>query len=136
MKKTVIFASALAAALSGCQKLEDYRPVTDPSAAAAPRYEADLAHCYQIGKAAEADYQKRQQQQMLAGLLVGAVGGALIGRAVDHSYTGYGAAYGAAAGATSGAASGGDLAHGGPRRIIDRCMTERGHRVLSDLGRG
>ena len=40
---------------------------------------------------------------------------------------------GAAAGA---AATDTELAVGGPRRIIDRCMTQRGHVVLNDLGAG
>ena len=29
-----------------------------------------------------------------------------------------------------------ELARGGPRRIIDRCLIGRGHRILSDIGRG
>lgn len=121
--------------LAGCvQPLEEYRPVTDPAAPNAARYEKDLQACYTIAKAAEADYQKRQEQQMaqnmMAGLLVGAITGAVVG---NSDYAAAGAAYGAGVGA---AATDTELAVGGPRRIIDRCMNERGHRILSDLGSG
>jgi hypothetical protein len=60
--------------------------------------------------------------------------GALVGAAIGNSDTaGAGALYGGAAGAAS---TDTELATGGPRRIIDRCMAGRGHKVLSDLGRG
>lgn len=131
-----IFCSGLALlALSGCvQPLEEYRPVTDPAAPNASRYERDLQACYGIAKTAEADYRKRQEaqmgQNMMAGILIGAIAGAAIG---NSDTAAAGAAYGAAAGAGS---TDTELAVGGPRRIIDRCMTDRGHKVLSDLGRG
>jgi hypothetical protein len=122
-------------ALAGCvQPLEEYRPVTDPAAPNAARYERDLQACYAVAKAAEADYQKRQEEQMAQNMVAGILIGAIAGAAVGNSDTaGVGAAYGAGAGA---AATDTELAIGGPRRIIDRCMTERGHKVLSDLGRG
>ena len=47
-------------------------------------------------------------------------------------------AYGAVTGMASGAANNDyshDLVKYGPRRVIDRCMADRGHRILSDLGR-
>lgn len=114
--------------------LESYRPVTDPSAKAAKHYDKDLQACYAVAKAAEAEYQQRQQtemtQNMMAGILIGAVAGAIVG---DSDTAAYGAAYGATAGA---AATDTELAVGGPRRIVDRCMTDRGHVILSDLGKG
>ena len=133
--KTILL-TASALLFSACvAPLEEYRPVTDPAAKNAGRYEKDLAACYQVAKSAEAAYQKRQQEEMganlMAGLLVGAVAGAAIGDSSDW------AAYGAASGAAAGmSATDTELAVGGPRRIIDRCMTERGHKVLSDLGKG
>ena len=126
-----------ALALSACttQTLDEYRPVTDPAARTAARYDADLAACRQIAAAAEADYRQRQDEQMGANIVAGLLVGALLGAAVGDS--GDWAAYGAAHGAVAGAASTDtELAQGGPRRIIDRCMSERGHAVLSDLGRG
>lgn len=130
---TPILALALVA---GCtvQTLDEYRPVVDQSQTGA-RYERDLSDCRQIAAQAEADYRKRQGDQLaanlFAGLLLGAVAGAAIGDSSE--WAAYGAAQGMAAGA---AATDTELAHGGPRRIIDRCMAGRGHRVLSDLGKG
>jgi hypothetical protein len=115
--------------------LEEYRPVTDPAAKNAGRYESDLKACYAVGKQAEAAYKKREQEQMganlMMGILVGAAAGAAIGDSSD--WAAYGAASGAAAGAS---ATDTELAVGGPRRIIDRCMSERGHKILNDIGRG
>jgi hypothetical protein len=126
-----------AVALAGCsvQTLDDYRPVTDPGAKSAKRYEADLTACRAIAKQAEADYLKRQNDAMAANLISGLLVGAMVGAAVggNSDWAAYGAANGAAAGALS---TDTELAQGGPRRIIDRCMYERGHRVLSDLGSG
>lgn len=61
--------------------------------------------------------------------------GAVVGQAVggNSDWTAYGAAHGAAAGAAS---TDTELARGGPRRIVDRCLASRGHAVLSDAGRG
>lgn len=134
--KKLFAAGAMCALLSACvQPLEEYRPVTDPSSPSYRRYEADLQACYAIAKKAEAEYQAKQQkemgQKMMAGILIGAIAGAAIGDSSE--WAAVGAAQGAAAGA---AATDTELAVGGPRRIIDRCMTQRGHVVLSDLGRG
>ena len=123
-------------ALSGCvQTLEEYRPVVDSGATNSVRYERDLAACYSIAKKAEAEYQKRQQDELGANLIAGVLAGALVGAAVgDNSdWAKTGAVYGAAAGAAN---TDTEMAVGGPRRIIDRCMTDRGHRILSDFGRG
>jgi hypothetical protein len=123
-------------ALSGCvQTLEEYRPVVDSSATNSGRYERDLAACYSIAKQAEAEYQKRQQDELGANLIAGVLAGALVGAAVgDNSdWAKTGAVYGAAAGAAN---TDTEMAVGGPRRIIDRCMTDRGHRILSDFGKG
>ena len=50
-----------------------------------------------------------------------------------------GLAYGAASGMAAGAANNDytqDLVKFGPRRIVDRCMADRGHTILNDIGRG
>jgi len=123
--------------LAGCvqESLTDYRPVVDPGRTNAAKFEKDLTACRTVALNAEAAYKKRQSEQMganiLAGILVGAVAGAAIGD--SGNYAAAGAAYGAGAGI---AATDTELAQGGPRRILDRCMTERGHRILNDLGKG
>tara|TARA_B100000768_G_scaffold76804_1_gene73194 strand:+ start:254 stop:658 length:405 start_codon:yes stop_codon:yes gene_type:complete len=134
MRSSLIITIA-AVSLSGCvQTLEDYRPVVDPGAKSSNQYERDLAACYNVAKQAEAAYQKRQEEEMGANLIAGVLAGALIGAALGNSDTaGASAIYGGAAGVAS---TDTELATGGPRRIIDRCMGDRGHKILSDLGRG
>jgi len=117
------------------EPLTEYRPVVDPSKSSPARFEQDLAACRSIALQAEAEYKRRQDEQMgqniMAGLIVGAIAGAAIGD--SGNYAAAGAAYGAGAGM---AATDTELAYGGPRRIVDRCMADRGHVILSDLGRG
>jgi outer membrane lipoprotein SlyB len=129
-----------AAVLSACVQAEpitEYRPVVDPGRTNAAKFEKDLQACRAIAVRVEADYKKRQEEQMaanmMAGLLVGAIAGAAIGDSGD--YIAAGAAYGAAAGAATND-YGYDLVKYGPRRIVDRCMSERGHVILNDIGRG
>jgi hypothetical protein len=134
--RSSVFAVLAALSLSACvEPLADYRPVVDPAKSSPAKFEKDLAACRAIATQAEAEYKARQEkelgQNLIAGVLVGAIAGAAIGD--SSNYAAAGAAYGAAAGA---AATDTELAVGGPRRIIDRCMTQRGHVVLNDLGAG
>lgn len=136
MKRILLVVSFIA--LSACEPpptLAEYRPVVDPARTNSAKFERDLAACRSVAQQAEAEYKVRQQKEMganlMAGILVGAIAGAAIGD--SSNWAAYGAASGAAAGV---AATDTELAHGGPRRIVDRCMTERGHRVLNDLGKG
>lgn len=132
------------AAVAGCAELEpltEYRPVVDPERTNMPQFERDLEACRAVAVQVEADYQKRQQEQMganiMAGLLVGAITGAVVGS--GSNYQGELAAYGAASGMAAGAAANDytyDLVTYGPRRVVDRCMAERGHTILNDIGRG
>ncbi len=134
MRKSIALTSLIA--LTACvQPLTEYRPIVDPAKSKPEKFEKDLAACKAIGLQAEADYKAKQDKEMganiMAGLIVGAIAGAAIGDSSDW------AAYGAASGAASGAAATDtELAVGGPRRIIDRCMTDRGHVILSDIGKG
>ena len=128
-----VLALPLLAACVPAEPLTDYRPVVDPSRTSQAKFDGDLAACKSIATAAEADYAKRQQAEMGANLIAGLILGAAIGSAYGNEYIGQGAAWGAASGAAN---TDTELAHGGPRRIIDRCMSERGHVVLSDSGRG
>ena len=76
-------------------------------------------------------------QNMLVGLIAGALVGAAVGSGSD--YQGDLAAYGAVSGMAAGAESNDytyDLVKFGPRRIVDRCVADRGHKVLSDIGKG
>jgi hypothetical protein len=123
--------------LTACvqEPLTEYRPVVDPSKTSAAKFESDLSVCRNIALQAEAEYKKRQDEEMgqniMAGILVGAITGAIVGD--SGNYAAAGAAYGAGAGV---AATDTELAQGGPRRIIDRCMADRGHTILNDLGSG
>jgi len=121
--------------------LTEYRPVVDAERTNMPRFERDLEACRAVAVQVEADYRQRQQEQMganiMTGLLVGAITGAVVGGGTN--YQGELAAYGAASGMAAGAAANDythDLITYGPRRIVDRCMTERGHAILNDIGRG
>lgn len=144
MTKTQTFGLIGVLAVAGCAELEpltEYRPVVDAERTNMTRFESDLEACRTVAVKVEADYRQRQQEQMganiMAGLVVGAVTGAVVGS--GSSYQGELAAYGAASGMAAGAAANDysyDLVTYGPRRVVDRCMTERGHTILNDIGRG
>lgn len=131
-------------ALAACeapQQLSDYRPVVDPAKSSPAKFENDLTACRNIAIQVEADYKERQQKEMVSGLiagaLIGAATGAIAGGGSSHKsdYILAGTAVGAAGGAASGDHTY-DLVKYGPRRIVDRCMAERGHAILNDIGRG
>jgi uncharacterized protein YcfJ len=134
-----VYLSALVACAP--PNLADYRPIVDPSTANMPKFESDLVQCRSIAVEARTNYERQASEQAMTGLLVGAVTGAVVGSAVGSgsSYRGELTAYGAASGAAAGAASSAnsqELARFGPNRIIDRCMVNRGHVLLNDLGLG
>ena len=121
--------------LSACaaEPVAQYAPVIDPKGVSHARYASDLAECQAIATQAEADYTKSQQEAAMQNLVVGALMGAAIGAAYGNQYVGPSAAYGAGAGLAS---TDTEIATGGPRRIVDRCLSSRGYTVLSDMGRG
>ncbi|WP_444460458.1 glycine zipper family protein [Rhodobacter capsulatus] len=130
-------------ALCACepvQTLQEYRPVVDPAKIRPAKFEADLEHCRSIALKVEAEYKQRQekemQQQLVAGILLGALVGAAAGNHTGYQgdYIAAGAATGAIAAAGSGDYSD-DLVTYGPRRVVDRCMTDRGYKILTDPGR-
>jgi outer membrane lipoprotein SlyB len=138
MKKLVITCS-LMLAISGCatQPLSEYTPVVDPAKTKPQKFEADLTDCRAIALKVEADYKERQKQEMGTQIIVGLIVGAALGAAIgDSDYALAGAAYGAAAGAATPGDYTHDLVKYGPRRVVDRCMTERGHAILNDIGKG
>lgn len=144
MTKTCAVGLIATLALASCAELEpltEYRPVVDPERTNMQIFERDLDACRAVAVQVEADYRQRQQEQMganiMAGLLVGAITGAVVGS--GSNYQGELAAYGAASGMAAGAAANDysyDMVTYGPRRVVDRCMAERGHTILNDVGRG
>lgn len=141
--KKLVPVACLITTLTACEapdQLTDYRPVIDPGRTNAAKFENDLVACRNIAVKVEADYKKKQQNEMVAGLIAGALVGAATG-AIAGGGTGNKSDYilaGTAVGAAGGAASGDhtyDLVKFGPRRIVDRCMTERGYAVLNDPGK-
>lgn len=123
--------------LAACaqKELADYRPVIDPAQADPVKFETDLAACRSVATQAQAQYKAQEDNlrsaNMVGGLVAGAVLGVLIGDSRDGAAIG--AAYGTVAGASG---SDHELIENAPRRIIDRCMENRGYDLLNDFGRG
>lgn len=128
--------------LVGCgyqPSLSDYRPVVDSFTTDMATYEVDRSQCVSVALQAQAEYERQQRQKresnMTIGLIVGAIAGAAIGSASSD------AGDGAIVGGTMGALEGG-LANTeydpvtSPRKIVDRCMKNRGYDILSDMGKG
>jgi len=121
--------------------LLNYEPIVDPGQTEMAKYAGDLEECRSVALRVEADYKQRQQEELgrnvLVGALVGATAGAIVGNNTSYKNEAikYGAVTGAAAGATSGDYTR-DLVKFGPRRVVDRCMANRGHAILNDIGRG
>lgn len=137
MKRILVFLCALAAC-APVPTLQDYRPTVDPGRTNMKKFEADLGECRTIAEQLQADYEKRQADDMALNILSGIVAGAIVGN-VYGSHANNDAARGAAIGAVAGAASSDytdDLVKYGPQRVIDRCLAGRGYTILNDLGRG
>jgi len=140
MTKIILPILVIATTLVGCAELEpltEYRPVVDTKRTNMVRFEKDLNECRDVALRVEADYKKRQGEQLaqnlITGILIGVIAGAAIG---DNSQS---IAAGAAIGGVAGAAANDytyDLVKYGPRRVVDRCMADRGHKVLNDIGKG
>ena len=133
---------AVTIGLAGCgyqPSLSDYRPVVDSFTTDMAAYEADRGQCVSVALQAQAEYERQQREKresnMTIGLIVGAIAGAAIGSASGD------AGDGAIVGGTMGALEGG-LAETeydpvtSPRKIVDRCMKNRGYEILSDMGKG
>lgn len=142
--KKIIAGLVIVSGLSACgtqEHISDYRPIVDPDRVNAKKFERDLSKCQLIAIQVEADYRERQQAEawsnLAAGLIVGAAAGAIVGNGTDYKndMVKYGALSGAAAGLASGDYTA-DFVKFGPRRVVDRCMLDKGHNLLNDLGRG
>ena len=115
--------AAVTLAACGYQpSLSDYRPVVDSHTTDMSAYEADRGQCVGIALQAQAEYARQQKARRDSNLTIGLIVGAV-------------------AGGTLGALEGG-LAETdydpvtSPRKIVDRCMKNRGYEILSDLGKG
>ena len=137
-----VSAIAVTLGVAGCgyqPSLSDYRPVVDSYTTDMAAYETDRGQCVSVALQAQAEYERQQREKresnMTIGLIVGAIAGAAIGSASGD------AGDGAIVGGTMGALEGG-LAENeydpvtSPRKIVDRCMKNRGYEILSDMGKG
>ena len=129
--------------------LAGYAPVIDVKGQGYDQatYLVDLQECRDLGMRVQATYaeqRKREQEDQrtraFAGALIGAVAGHAIGDHNDY-HTGRLTTAGALTGASIGASTGAvdytrTLAKFGPTAIVDRCMTDRGYKVLSAEGFG
>lgn len=116
---------ALLLTMTGCssvEKLTSYDPVVDPRGVNIAYYEADLLECRELGESANVS---RDTATSAAG---GAVVGGAIGAAVGNSST---AQRGAGVGAILGGVRGYQRGSREEERIIRRCLTGRGYRVLN-----
>jgi uncharacterized protein YcfJ len=125
----------------GVESLAEYTPIVDPYRINQVKFDKDLEECRNVALRVEADYKKRQEEQMWTNMATGLLAGALTGAVVGSGSRNQGdlMAYGAAAGMAAGANSNDytyDLVKFGPRRVVDRCMVDRGHKLLNDIGRG
>ena len=117
----IVIAAAL---LAGCA--DTYNPIVDNKGVDQAAYQRDLAQCRDharrvspLGDAAKGG---------LIGGAIGAAAGAVIGALTGG--IGSGAAIGAAGGGTAGVLQGGLTGAERQKRVIRRCMSGRGYRVL------
>lgn len=144
-------------ALVGCAQdsarmdLTTYAPVIDVKGQGYDMadYKQDLDECRILGVRVQAAYeaqQKKEREDAAKSAFVGALAGAVIGHAVGDSndyHTGRSATAGALYGGAIGGAVGAenldytrDITKFGPTSIVDRCMTDRGYKILSAEGFG
>lgn len=126
--------------MAGCMEppsLANYTPTIDPARTNMTRFSSDLEQCRVIAANLQAEYQKRQEQDMAINILSGIVAGAIVGGSYGGSNQDRvtGAAIGGLAGAANSEYSS-DLIQYGPQRVVDRCMAARGYTILNDIGRG
>lgn len=114
----VALSIAFAGALSGCAA---YQPMIDTKDVNMNQYKIDLDDCNKYADNVDAG------GNAALGMALGALVGALIGAAVGVHDTGSVAGYGAISGLGAGAAK----AQEDKKTILQRCMMQRGYKVLS-----
>ena len=143
--------------ITGCAQnsawidLTAYAPVIDVKGQGYDQadYVRDLDECRALGVRVQAQYeeqQKKEREDAMTAAFVGALAGAVVGHAVGDSndyHTGRSATAGALYGGAIGGAVGTgnmdytrDITKFGPTVIVDRCMTDRGYKILSAKGLG
>lgn len=133
-----LLACGLVAACATQEPLYAYRPVVDPGRTDMARFENDLVACRNVAMQLEAEQNQRTNAQRGGNVLAGAVTGAALGALLGTGSGNQGNLIkaGVAAGAVSGAVADDDPGNMQPRRVVDRCMQQRGHVLLNDAGRG
>ena len=145
------------AGLAGCAQesaridLTSYAPVIDVKGQGYDMADdqQDLNECRMLGVRVQAAYeaqQKKERDDAKKAAIVGALAGAVIGHAIGDGndyHTGRSATAGALYGGAIGGAVGADnldytrdITKFGPTSIVDRCMTDRGYKILSAEGFG
>jgi surface antigen len=149
--------AAAAIAISGCATqsatidLATYAPVIDVKGQGYDMavYNNDLDECRMLGLRVQSAYkeqQKREREDAQKSAIFGALAGAFVGSAIgdnNNYHSGRsataGAVYGGAIGAAVGANNmdyGHTITKFGPTAIVDRCMVDRGYKILSAEGYG
>ena len=125
--RPLVTATASVAALSmlaACgtrPSLVVYRPVVDSYNTNMATYEGDRTQCVNVAMQAQAEYDRREKEQRQSNMTVGFIIGAIVG-------------------VTLGTLEGG-LAETdydpmtSPRKIVDRCMQNRGYEILNNEGK-
>ena len=128
-----------------------YAPVIDIKGQGydASIYYQDLDECRMLGMRVQATYKaqrKKEIEDAQKNAFIGALAGAVIGQVVGSNndyHSGRTATAGAIYGGAIGAAYGADqvdysrtIAKFGPTAVVDRCMTDRGYKILSAEGYG
>ena len=142
--------------LAACQttgteriNLVNYAPVIDVKGQGydVATYYNDLEECRVLGMRVQMTYEeqrRREQEAQTQAAIVGAIVGAAVGHGLAQHNDGH-AGRGATAGALAGGAIGAgtspvDYSHTmakfGPTAVVDRCMNDRGYKILSAEGYG
>ena len=146
-----LFVLAGCASESASIDISGYAPVIDVKGQGydIASYHQDLDECRMLGMRVQTTYEaqrkkeiKDAQKSAFIGALAGAVIGQVIGDSNDY-HTGRSATAGAIYGGAIGAAAGADkvdyshtIAKFGPTGVVDRCMKDRGYKILSAEGLG
>ena len=155
--RSAIAAVFLTLTITGCAQdsaridLTTYAPVIDVKGQGYDQtdFARDLDECRALGVRVQAQYeaqQKKEREDAMTSAFVGALAGAVVGHAVGDTndyHTGRSATAGALYGGAIGGAVGADnmdytreITKFGPTVIVDRCMTDRGYKILSVKGFG
>ena len=122
--------------MSACSvaPMDTYEPAVDHFSMDPAQYSRDLTECRSVAASAMAQAEQRQEAQMGSNILTGMLVGAAIGNvsALGTDSRKDSTKQGALLGALAGAAESGEDVKLGPRRIMDRCIANRGYVLLND----